>query len=220
MQCDVFFVLITTGCVSPSSNMALPLRLIAILLVLVSTLFVIVAAGTTGWIVGTYGDDFKYHIGLFKLCAGSDDSAYCMNTLDMYNDDDSGVPSSCKSRLMASQAFIVLSILVLFPLLVLIIVRRFMSSGPAGMAASKIPVLVDVVIGVVVLFCLTISWGAIANMYKECICDVLSNDSCGLNYSFALAIIAWLATGAATVFLFLSKSENAGYTDMSAPTLV
>ncbi|CUG86751.1 amastin, putative [Bodo saltans] len=153
------------------------------------------------------------------MCSTSPGKVVCASTSKMFSED-----SSCKARLVTTQAFIVLAIVVLFPLLVLTIVRRFLATGPAGAAASRIPALVDVVIGLIAVLCLTIAWGVFANMHKGCICPFLEDEagctSCGLNYSFALAIIAWLAAGAATVFLFLGKNENAGYTDLSAPTLV
>jgi hypothetical protein len=194
--------------------MALPFRLIAVGLLVVALLFTIVAAATRGWVVAK-GGGFglgDLTIGLFTSC----NVEGCKNTLDFMVD----VSDSCTSRERAAQAFIVLAILALAPLLTVIVTRRFLTTSPMGVIiTSKVSPTIDVIVAVIVALCLTIAWGAMANAFNECVCDLVFGwyDSCALGYSFALAIIAWIAVLGAAVMLFLGRNEGSGYSDVSAP---
>jgi hypothetical protein len=200
--------------------MAIPFRLIALGLLVVTLLFSIVAAATRGWIVASDSVQ-KLDVGLFNSCFDDGVSTECESTLDRFDMMMViGAPESCKSRDRAAQAFTVIAIMLLFPLVLLVFVRRFLASNALGIAvAAKVPPLVDIVVTAVILFCLTVSWGAFANLYKACVCDPFEGliTSCGLNYSFALAILAWFATAAAAVLMFLGRNESSGYSDVSAP---
>ncbi|CUG67997.1 membrane-associated protein, putative [Bodo saltans] len=178
------------------------LQLIAIGLLLIALVFAIVAAATTGWI---YVD--TTHIGLFNTCSGP----YCVSTLELF----SNLPNSgeCKSQDRAAQGFIVLSILFIFPSLFLILLRRFFGTfPPLSGVLSMIPWIVDVAISVAALVFLTITWTIAAGMSRKCICDNIPSSagiSCALNYSWALAFIAWFFVLVTSVIVLLTKGEVA-----------
>lgn len=169
-------------------------QLISVGLLFVALIFTIVAAATTGWIhVGTT------KIGLFTVCGGG----YCQSTLDAFSNQ-----SSCQSRDQAAQAFIVLAILVIFPLLCLVAIRRFIGSTQVGQLVNQLPWFIDVITAGVILLFLTITWGAVANYYDECVCNN-TTAACGLNYSWALCFIAWFCILVTGILLFLSRGEIA-----------
>jgi hypothetical protein len=187
--------------------MAIPFRLIAVALLGATLLLTIVGAATTGWIVLDTGlADYKVNIGLFRMCTTGGGNSICVSTTE-------SLAGSCLSRDQAAQAFIVIGILILVPLFAVVFMRRFM---PANPIVGKVPAFVDIPATFVVVFCLTIAWGAIANAKQPCFCEGAPG-SCSLHYSFALAIIAWITALAAAVMLFLGRNEGSGYSDVSAP---
>jgi hypothetical protein len=171
-------------------------QLISVGLLFVAFIFLIVAAATTGWIV--IGST---NIGLFTVCGGG---GYCVSTLDAFSNQ-----SSCRSRDQAAQAFVVLAILALFPLMCTVAVRRFIGQTDAGVLVGKyVPWWADVVTAAVIVFFLTITWGAVANFYSDCVCNNAGTAACGLNYSWALCFIAWCFVGASGVLMFLTHEED------------
>ncbi|CUG68014.1 membrane-associated protein, putative [Bodo saltans] len=155
-------------------------QLISVGLLFVSFIFLIVSAATTGWIVVG-----STNIGLFTVCGGG----YCGSTLNAFANQ-----SSCQSRDQAAQAFIVLAILTIFPLLCIVAIRRFIGHTEVGALVNKyIPWWIDVITAAVIVFFLTITWGAVANYYTDCVCNNVGSTACGLNYG---------------VLLFLARDEN------------
>jgi hypothetical protein len=199
--------------------MAVPFRLVTVVLVALSLLLSIVATATTRWIVGTVGgyDGSNYYVGLFSMCQ-SQKGGSCESTVDAFHllMEGAHIPSSCISRLRAAQAFVVIGILTLFPLLLLVISRHLL---PSGTIALRVWHSLDVVLAASVALCLTISWGVVAGFHNDCVCEASGTNlqPCGLNYSFALAVAAWVAAlGAAVVSVLASKTVSAGYTGMDA----
>jgi hypothetical protein len=186
------------------------LQLAAIGLLVIALVFSIVAAATTGWMFVE-----TTHIGLYNTCSGS----FCVSTLELF----SNLPNSgnCKSQDRAAQGFIVLSILCIFPLVLLVALRRFLATcSPVAELLGYIPWLVDVAIAAASLVFLTLTWTIAAGMLRKCICDnVPSGTSCALNYSWALAFIAWCFVLAATVIVCVTKGgmDNSAVTTIHAP---
>jgi hypothetical protein len=185
-------------------------RLIALALLVVALILTIIAAATNGWFVVKKGG-VTLNIGLFKVCGDSGSFTVCTSTLDV------GWSKDCKSRDQAAQAFIILAILALAPVIFLVIVRSFLPDRIP--AVSRIPWLVDVAIACVVVVCLSITWIVAASMTDECICNSSGGASCGLNFSFGLAIVAWVFTIVGTVMICFAK-DSSNDTVHVAPTAV
>jgi hypothetical protein len=194
----------------PARNGAL-LQLAAIGLLVIALVFSIVAAATTGWM---HVDTVK--IGLYTSCSGP----VCVDTLELF----ARLPNSgdCQSQDRAAQGFIVLSILCIFPLLLLVTLRRFLATfSPVAELLGNIPWLVDVAIAAASLVFLTLTWTIAAGMLRKCICDVSSGTSCAFNYSWALAFIAWCFVLASTVIVCITKGNvnNNAVTVIVAPAV-
>ncbi|CUG68041.1 membrane-associated protein, putative [Bodo saltans] len=170
-------------------------RLAAIGLLFVALVLSIVAASTHSWIVVS-----DVHFGLFWICSGGS----CVNTLDAL----AGGNNDCRSKDQAAQAFIVVGIILLFFLFFLVVIRRDFASNSLGNAVVRnVPLVVDLILAVLIVTSLVIAWACVAAMYNECICNY-SSPSCGLNYSWALTLIASFAVMVVTVLLFLSKESS------------
>lgn len=169
-------------------------RVIAIGLIIFALIFSIVAAATNDWIVVS-----TVHVGLFWVCSGG----HCTNTLDAFSSNE-----GCRSKDQAAQAFIVMAIIVLFPLLVFVVIRRFFASSSIGSPIVRnIPAIVDVVLAAFVMLSLIISWACVAAIHDQCVCKG-NTSNCGLNFSWAFALIASVAVMVVAVLLFLSKEES------------
>lgn len=169
-------------------------RLVLLFLIFFAIVISIVAAATTSWIV--IGNA---HLGLFWVCGGNT----CTNTLSALSNDE-----PCRSKDQAAQAFIVLAIIALFPLFAIVLIRRFFASSSVGSAiVHNVSWIVDVALSAFIVISLVIAWACVAGMHDECICNN-NAQNCGLNYSWALALIASVAVMVVTVLLFLSKEGS------------
>lgn len=160
-------------------------------LLLASLVLAIVAAATNNWIVVEHT-----HIGLFWVCGGN----ICVNTLDslFWNE-------SCRSKDQAAQAFVIIAIIATFVVLVLVTTRRFLMSSSIGKSiAYNVPSTVDAVLAAFATVSFIISWACVAAIHDQCVCQG-NTSSCGLNYSWAFALIASAAVMVVTILLFISR---------------
>jgi hypothetical protein len=184
------------------TNMSATYRLVALGLILFSIIISIVAAATTSWIV--IG---SFRMGLFWVCGGNS----CTKTLNALSGDE-----PCRSKDQAAQAFIVLAIITMFPLFAIVLMRRFFASSTVGGAVVRnVSWMIDVALSAFIAIALVIAWACVAGMHDECICNN-NTQNCGLNYSWALALIASVAVMVVTVLLFLSKEGANAVHDGSA----
>jgi hypothetical protein len=166
------------------------------------TCFSIVAAATTGWMFVE-----TTHIGLYYTCSGS----FCVSTLELFSNlpkfRELQVSGPRCARLYCAGYSLYLS-------------AAASCGPPVAELLSFIPWLVDVAIAAASLVFLTLTWTIAAGMLRKCICDnVPSGTSCALNYSWALAFIAWCFVLAATVIVYVTKGsmDNSAVTTIDAP---
>jgi hypothetical protein len=152
--------------------------------VFVDIILLIVVAGTTGWVsAGTL------QVGLFKYCFDKQ----CGPTLTLLQFAYDGSVSACK----ASQAFVVLAIL-LDSLLIVTFVLRIVASSKdyEGIAAfmSQIPAETETVLAALIAVSVTIVWTAGLSL-RFAICDLVGEtQSCEVHFAFIMTMIVWFSS--------------------------
>jgi hypothetical protein len=154
--------------------------------VLIDIILLIVVAASAGWVKSGL-----LQVGLFKSCF---DEA-CGSTLTVLPSisDASTTVSACK----ASQAFVVLAIL-LDSLFVAIVLLRIVATSKDYVRIvalmAKIPDATEPVLCALIAVSVTIVWAAGLSL-RFGICDAVANDqSCEVHYSFFLAVIVWFSS--------------------------
>jgi hypothetical protein len=153
--------------------------------VLIDIILLIVVAATAGWVKSDL-----LQVGLFKYCFDE----LCGTTLTLLPSisDASATVSACK----ASQAFVVLAIL-LDSLFVAVVVLRVVATSKdyARIAAlmAKIPDATEPVLAALIAVSVTVVWAAGLKL-RFGICDAVADEqSCEVHYSFIIAMIVWFS---------------------------
>jgi hypothetical protein len=150
--------------------------------VFVDIILLIVVAGTTGWVsAGTL------QVGLFKYCF----EQQCGPTLTLLQLASDGTVSACK----ASQAFVVLAILLDSLLIVTFVLRIIATSAieypRIAALMAQIPAETETVLAALIAVSVTIVWAAGLSL-RFGICDLAGEDQpCEVNFSFVMTMIVW-----------------------------
>jgi hypothetical protein len=151
--------------------------------VLIDIILLIVVAATAGWVKAGL-----LQVGLFKYCIDE----LCGTTLTLLLSTSNATVSACK----ASQAFVVLAIL-LDSLFVAIVVLRIVATSKdyEGIAAlmAKLPDATEPVLAALIAVSVTIVWAAGLSLRFD-ICDLVGEEqSCEVHYSFIITMIVWFS---------------------------
>jgi hypothetical protein len=159
------------------------ITMFSLISVLIDIILLIVVASTVGWVKSDL-----LQVGLFKYCV---DEA-CGTTLSLFASGASATVSACK----ASQAFVVLAIL-LDSLFVAIVLLRIVATSKDydGIAAlmAQIPDATEPVLAASIALSVTIVWTAGLKLRFD-ICDLVGPEkSCEVHFSFIMAMIVWFS---------------------------
>lgn len=191
-----------------------PMRLVGPGLVAVALLLAIIATATTGWVQYSAGG-VSGGIGLFRTCADGGGATTCINTVELR------VPScnsqsDLDSRVRASQAFAVLSILIGAASPAAVLLGFLMAQNTmVGRFASPVAAIAAFLAGGSMLIAFAVHVDTFGRWFgcgqSLCATSCASCSSCGFHYSLGLAVVSWIFFFAGAIMLFLdAKSVHAG----------